>query len=284
MSEQDRPAPTVSAVIVCRNEEAVIGRCLDSLQGVVQDIVLVHDGDCDDRTLEIAHEHGCRVFVQPFYGACEHHKPFAFSVAQSDWLLILDADEFLSDELRDDLAELVSTEAADCWELSIPVWDGKRYTSETGTYYRRLVRRDKARFAGVLHWPLDVESGRIARTEDVIEHRPLYDNYTWGTVLTKWRRWAKLHAECFLTDWEDLPTYGYAPGESGWPRWRRWTNTLSPLLFVPYGVAFAALTGVRHREMGLREVSKMALRAGVYASMVQAYVAKLKYLDGYPRK
>lgn len=52
------PAPlgehSISACLVVRNEEAVIERCLESLAGVVDEIVLVHDGECEDRTLEIA--------------------------------------------------------------------------------------------------------------------------------------------------------------------------------------------------------------------------------------
>jgi glycosyltransferase involved in cell wall biosynthesis len=284
VTEPQRRAQTVSAVIVCRNEEAVIGRCLESLDGVVDEIVLVHDGDCDDRTLEIAREFGCRVFVRPLYGACEHHQPFAFETAQSEWLLVLDADEFLSPELRRDLGTLLSREDVDCWELLWPIWSGARYTSESGNYKRVLVRRDRARMAGVVHWGLRVAGGRVARSEHRLEHKPLYNNYSWRTVLTKWRRWARLNAECFLTDWDELPTYGYPASEQGWPRWRRWTNALSPFLFVPYGFAFGALTFVRHRDVGLGRALRLSVRTAFYAAMVQAYVAKLKYLDGYRRK
>jgi hypothetical protein len=55
--------PSVSACLVLRNEEAVVERCLRSLEGVVEEIVLVHDGECEDRTLEIAERHGCQIHV-----------------------------------------------------------------------------------------------------------------------------------------------------------------------------------------------------------------------------
>ena len=49
---------SISACIVARNEEALIDRCLDSLDGVVDEVVLVHSGPCEDRTIEIAHTCG----------------------------------------------------------------------------------------------------------------------------------------------------------------------------------------------------------------------------------
>jgi glycosyltransferase involved in cell wall biosynthesis len=279
VTETERREPTVSACVVCRNEEELIGRCLESLAGAVDEILVVHDGECDDRTLEIAEQFGCRVFVRPLYGACERHMPFAFETAQSDWLLIVDADEFLSPELRAGLRALISADDVAGWEVAWPVWNGTRYTSESGNYKRALVRRDAARIAGVPHWGLRVvEGGRVAHTPQRLEHRPRYNNYSWRIVLTKWRRWARLQAECFLSDWADIPTFGYLPSSTGWPRWRRWTNSLSPVLFIPYGLAFGAMTFARHRR------PKMSLQSGLYAGMTQAYVAKLKYLDGYPRK
>src|SRR5579862_5338849 len=91
---------SISACLVVRNEEAVIERCLHSLAGVVDEIVLIHDGECTDRTLEIAERFGARITVADHAGGNEPHLPFAFALATGEWLLRLDADEFLSPELR----------------------------------------------------------------------------------------------------------------------------------------------------------------------------------------
>src|ERR1019366_6092564 len=85
---------TVSACVVVRNEEAVIERCLQSLVDVVDEIVLVHDGECEDRTLQIAARYRSRTFVRPLVGHAEVATVFAFEQARGEWILSLDADEF----------------------------------------------------------------------------------------------------------------------------------------------------------------------------------------------
>ena len=60
-TQRDTLGPgTISACVVAHNEEAVIERCLASLDGVVDEIIFVHDGECRDRSLEIAERHGAR--------------------------------------------------------------------------------------------------------------------------------------------------------------------------------------------------------------------------------
>src|SRR4051812_20989069 len=98
---------SISAVVVARNEESVLERCLASLDAVVDEIVLVHDGDCDDTSIGIAERHGARVFVQPATGSPEHQTVFGYHQCRGEWLLNIDADEYLSDELRAALGGLV---------------------------------------------------------------------------------------------------------------------------------------------------------------------------------
>ena len=77
---------------------------------MVDEIVLVHDGECEDRTLEIAGRYGCRVFVRPLVGHAEVATVFAYEQAQGEWILTLDADEYLSEPLRQKLRTLVTDE------------------------------------------------------------------------------------------------------------------------------------------------------------------------------
>src|SRR5947209_4203128 len=65
------PMPSISACLVVHDEEKLIERCLASLDGVVDEIVLVHDGPCTDRTLDIARGYGARVFERPRHGEAE---------------------------------------------------------------------------------------------------------------------------------------------------------------------------------------------------------------------
>ncbi len=88
----------LSVVIITFNEEANIARCLEALGGI-GDEVLVVDSFSTDRTVEICRQHGARVIQNAFAGYVEQ-KNFATDQAQFDYVLQLDADEVLTDELR----------------------------------------------------------------------------------------------------------------------------------------------------------------------------------------
>ena len=124
----------ISGVVVVHNEEAVITRCLESLEGVVDEVIVVHDGPCSDATLAIARNRGCRVFERPRVGHAEYHRPFAYEQAQCEWILNLDGDEFLSETLRQRLGELAGREGVAAFEFEWPMWDGERYITSGGPF------------------------------------------------------------------------------------------------------------------------------------------------------
>jgi len=99
-------------------------------------------------------------------------------------------------------------------------------------------------------------------------------------VLTKWRRSAKIHARELTTDFSQLPKFNW-DGPADWPRQRYVLNRLSPLLFLPY-VPVVLLLNVwnERRFTPLARNVRMAFYQGLYAGMVQYYVAKYTYLGG----
>ncbi len=88
----------LSAVIITRNEERNIGRCLQSLQGIVEEVVVVDSGS-SDRTEDICRAMEARFVHQPWLGYGPQ-KNFAISLATFDYVLSMDADEELSEQLR----------------------------------------------------------------------------------------------------------------------------------------------------------------------------------------
>jgi len=94
----------LSAVIITFNEERDIGRCLDSLDGIADDIVVV-DSFSTDRTEEICRDKEVRFLQHPFKGHIEQ-KNYALQQAQYDHVISLDGDEALSLSLRQTIAEL----------------------------------------------------------------------------------------------------------------------------------------------------------------------------------
>jgi glycosyltransferase involved in cell wall biosynthesis len=94
----------ISAVIITFNEENNIERCIRSLEGIADEIIVV-DSYSTDNTVEIAANLGATVYKQVFLGHVEQ-KNFALSKTSCPHVLSLDADEELSDKLRESILEV----------------------------------------------------------------------------------------------------------------------------------------------------------------------------------
>jgi glycosyltransferase involved in cell wall biosynthesis len=88
----------ISAVIITLNEERNIGRCIASVQGVADEVIVV-DAESTDCTAAIAAEHGARVVARRWTDYSDQ-KNFANGLAHHAFILSLDADEELSPQLR----------------------------------------------------------------------------------------------------------------------------------------------------------------------------------------
>jgi glycosyltransferase involved in cell wall biosynthesis len=98
---------TLSVVIITYNEEANIGRTLETVKRLVADDkgeVIVVDSGSTDRTVEIARSSGAKVFIEDWKGYAAQ-KNSALEKASGDWILSLDADESIDSELLADLLE-----------------------------------------------------------------------------------------------------------------------------------------------------------------------------------
>lgn len=273
----DGAAGSISACLVVRNEEETIARCLQSLQGVVDEIVVVHDGPCADRTLEIASQFGCRAVEAPLYGHCERHTPLAYSLAQGEWLLNLDSDEFLSPPLRAELRSLARARDVDGYELLWKHWDGFRYITDAGPHKLALFRRRATRMIGIIHAPEEVD-GTVRRLPLHLEHRPPSGHRRVGSMFRKWRQRAPVQAREYLTDLEAVPRFNY-PGRVRWSDRRELTNRWSPLLVVPAALhTFVAVLSDLWRALGPREALRFASSEATYRAMVTACVAWYRYV------
>lgn len=96
--------PKLSAVIITYNEEAFIGKCLDSIEGIADEIVVV-DSFSTDATEEICNRNNVRFIKHEFEGYRDQ-KNYAILQATYKNILSLDADEALSDELRRSILEI----------------------------------------------------------------------------------------------------------------------------------------------------------------------------------
>ncbi len=98
----------LSVVIITFNEEKNIARCLDSVQDIA-DEVIVADSFSTDKTREICSRYPNLVFFQHEFDNYGNQKNRADARAKHDFILTLDADEALSDDLRDEIQRLKQT-------------------------------------------------------------------------------------------------------------------------------------------------------------------------------
>lgn len=93
----------ISAVIICLNEEKNIGRCIDSVKGIADEIIIL-DSHSTDNTVSIAKQKGATVIQETFKGYIQQ-KNRAVALATHDYILSLDADESLDTLLIDSISK-----------------------------------------------------------------------------------------------------------------------------------------------------------------------------------
>ncbi|MFI5153343.1 MAG: glycosyltransferase family 2 protein, partial [Chitinophagales bacterium] len=106
----------LSAVIITFNEEQNIGRCIDSVKQVADEIIVL-DSFSTDRTIEIAREKGAIVKQQPFAGYIEQ-KNAALDLANFPYVLSLDADEALDERSIQSIKDAKSNFSAKAYTIN----------------------------------------------------------------------------------------------------------------------------------------------------------------------
>ena len=96
---------SISVCMIVKNEEAVLARCLDSLQGIADEIVIVDTGSTD-RTKEIAALYRSRIYDFTWIYDFAAARNFAFSKATCDYIYSADADEVLEEKDREKFLQL----------------------------------------------------------------------------------------------------------------------------------------------------------------------------------
>jgi glycosyltransferase involved in cell wall biosynthesis len=115
----------ISVVIICRNEEDEIGRTLQSLRGLTDDIVVLDNGSTDN-SKHIIRDSGARLIEESWEGFGKT-KNKATSFAKYDWVLNLDADESIDDELKNSLLHLSLQNDHEVFEIKFKNFFGGTY-------------------------------------------------------------------------------------------------------------------------------------------------------------
>ena len=183
----------LSVVIITLNEAERIERCIQSVQGLSDDIVVVDSGSTDN-TIALAEKAGARVVQQSWLGFGAQKK-FATAQARHNWVLALDADEWLSDDLRQAISNALQNPDADAWEmprrnLFLGRWlkHGEGYPD----YSLRLYNRNKANWReDPVHEAVHC-AGKVGRLKGDLMHQSAD---TLQQYLNKHNRYTSLQAE-----------------------------------------------------------------------------------------
>jgi glycosyltransferase involved in cell wall biosynthesis len=164
--------PTISAIVVCFNEEENIGACLESLRWC--DEIVVVDSFSTDRTVEICRRFTDNVIQRPWAGYIGQ-KAFALSQATKEWVLLVDADERVTPELTEEMQEALSRDGGAYAGYAVPrlVFYLNRWWRRGGWYpdYKtRLFRRERATLGGSDPHEKVLVDGQVRRLRHPLHH------------------------------------------------------------------------------------------------------------------
>ena len=168
---------SISVVVITKNEEANIERCLRSVDWA--DEVIVLDSGSTDRTVEISQELGARVSVTTDWPGFGPQKNRALELATGDWVLSLDADEWVTPDLRDEILNAISdpngATAFRVPRLSSFCGRFMRHSGWWPDYVTRLFRRGAARFSADLVHERVIAEGKTGTLREPIMHETFVD-------------------------------------------------------------------------------------------------------------
>ena len=104
----------ISIIIITKNEEKHIENAIKS--ALFADEILVLDSGSEDKTCDIAKKNGARVEYQDWLGfGCQKNK--AVELASNDWVFVLDADEQITDQLKDEIIQILTNPKSDGFQI-----------------------------------------------------------------------------------------------------------------------------------------------------------------------
>lgn len=143
--------PTLSVCMIVKNEEKLLGKCLDSVKDIADEIVVVDTGSTD-KTMDIAARYGAKIYQHPWQNDFSLHRNQSLSYATGEWVLQIDADEVLDPDTKSALLDTIRNAPADVNGYMVLIQDVKSDGSYGVVFnYPRLYRRKGAKYVGRVH-------------------------------------------------------------------------------------------------------------------------------------
>lgn len=164
----------ISVCMIVRDEEKILPRCLDSLGGIADEIIITDTGS-HDNTVQIASNYTDRIFHFPWKNDFAAARNFAFSKASMDFIYSADADEVLDAENRERFLRLKQTLPPETDVVQMKYKNQLQFntTYNFDTEYRpKLFRRLRTfRWTGAVHETVELEA-RVLNSDVTVLHLP----------------------------------------------------------------------------------------------------------------
>jgi glycosyltransferase involved in cell wall biosynthesis len=169
----------LSVVVLTKNEESRLAKCLDSVKWANE--IIVVDDESIDRTVEIAKRYTDSVFIKKM-DIEGRHRNWAYNQAKNTWVLSLDADEIVTEELKEEIEKILSADPKENG-FTIPRrnYIGDFWVRHGGWYpspQLKLFRRDRFRYEEVSVHPrafMDEPCGHLKQDLIHYSYRNLED-------------------------------------------------------------------------------------------------------------
>jgi glycosyltransferase involved in cell wall biosynthesis len=200
----------LSLCIATYNEEKFIRYPMDSAYDLVDEVIIV-DGGSTDRTVEIVKSYGAKVRVIPADNPPMFHinKEKAIKEAKGEWILQLDADEALSDELKKEISEVIKKDAPVAYWIPRKNYFLGRFLTKGGVYPDHTIRLYKN---GAAHFPCrSVHENVVIKGEAGYLKSPLlhYADPEFSRYLKRWHRYTGLDADILIKEGKKPNTISY---------------------------------------------------------------------------
>lgn len=158
--------------MIVKNEEEVLGQCLESVKRICDEIIIVDTGSTD-QTKKIAQQYTDKIFDFPWQDDFAKARNFAFEKATQEYILWLDADDVLLEKDQEKLMEVKKNLDSSVDAVSMYYHISFDAQNNPTFLYRRnrLVRRDRQfQWIGVVHEYLEVY-GNLLHSDIAVTHR-----------------------------------------------------------------------------------------------------------------
>lgn len=163
----------ITAIVLTKNEEKNIVDCLESLS--FADEIIAIDDNSEDRTVEIAKRMEVKTFTRNLDDDFSGQRNFGLSKTKNDWVLFLDADERVNDELKKEILEFINNpqgfEGAYIRRMDY-IWGRQlKYGEIANKKFLRLARKNSGKWLGAVHeeW---IINGQTTTFKHPIVHYP----------------------------------------------------------------------------------------------------------------